>query len=109
MWPGPLAPRAPQGGPLELRDELPRLRGVPARRLTGILRLPSVRAVEDAVDGRVSRGAVLVDRARVRLAGGGEVQGIRLRRASVDRGELRLFHLAAARHRRSGAVLAGLR
>src|SRR3954469_14987795 len=50
----------------ELRDELPGLRRVPARRLTGILRLPAVRTVEDAIFRRVTRGAALVIRALVR-------------------------------------------
>src|SRR3954469_18439745 len=93
----------------ELRDELPRFWGIPAHRLTGIPRLPSVRAVEDAVYGWMSRGAVLVDRARVRLAGGWEGHGPGLRRAAVDRGELRLFHFAARRQGRTAAVSASLR
>src|SRR4029079_4837080 len=93
----------------ELGDEPPGFGGVPARRLTGISRLPSVRAVEDAVLGRVTRGAAFVDRAFVRLARGWEVRGRGLRCAAVDRGELRLFHAPAGRRGIAGAVLASLR
>ena len=93
----------------ELRDELPRFWGIPAGSLTRILWLPSVRAVEDAIDGWVTCGAVLVDRAGVRLASGGEVQGIGFSCAAVDCCELRLFHFPTRRRGRTGAVLARLR